>query len=96
MRQKVIITINAPLILKMRDINIKCGIRDGEIVEGNIEEGGCEETFLCLSLTGKTCRFRVPPAVPLLNYISCGILWRIFCQTGIFAGFSLYIKLTIN
>ena len=51
MRQKVIITINAPLILKMRDINIKCGIRDGEIVEGNIEEGGCEETFLCLSLT---------------------------------------------
>jgi hypothetical protein len=24
------------------------------------------------------------------------ILWRIFCQTGIFAGFSLYIKLTIN
>ncbi len=33
------------LILKMRDIIIKCGIRDGEIVEG-IEEGGCEETFL--------------------------------------------------
>ncbi|MFN9898438.1 MAG: hypothetical protein ACK55Z_06515, partial [bacterium] len=27
----------------------------------------------------------------LLNYISYGILWRIFCQTGIFAGFSLYI-----
>ena len=38
----------------------------------------------------------MPPAVALLNYISCGILWRIFCQTGIFAGFSLYIKLTIN
>jgi hypothetical protein len=33
----------------------------------------------------------VPPAVALLNYISSGILWRIFCQTGIFAGFSLYI-----
>jgi hypothetical protein len=82
MRQQVIITINAPLILKMRDINIKCGIRDGEIVEVNIEEGGCEETFLCLSLTGKTCRcrFRVPPAFPLLNYISCGILWRIFAK----------------
>jgi hypothetical protein len=31
----------------------------------------------------------VPPAVALLNYISCGILRRIFCQTGIFAGFSL-------
>jgi hypothetical protein len=33
----------------------------------------------------------VPPAVALLNYTSCGILWRIFCQTGIFAGFSLHI-----
>jgi hypothetical protein len=51
MRQKVIININAPLILKMRDIIIKCGIRDGRIVEGKIAEGGCEETFLCLSLT---------------------------------------------
>jgi hypothetical protein len=29
----------------MRDIIIKCGIRDGEIVEGEVEEGGCEETF---------------------------------------------------
>jgi hypothetical protein len=28
--------------------------------------------------------------VALLNYISCGILRRIFCQTGISAGFSLY------
>jgi hypothetical protein len=33
----------------------------------------------------------VPPAVALLNYISSGILWRIFCQTGIFRGvFSIY------
>ncbi len=31
----------------------------------------------------------MPPAVALLNYISSGKLWRIFCQTGIFAGFSL-------
>ncbi len=31
----------------------------------------------------------MPPAVALLNYISSGIHWRIFCQTGIFAGFSL-------
>ena len=46
--------------------------------------------------TKEKCRFTVPPGVALLNYISCGILWRIFCQTGIFAGFSLYIKLTIN
>jgi hypothetical protein len=51
MLQKDIIIINAPLILKMRDIIIKCGIRGGEIVEGKIEERGCEETFLCLSLT---------------------------------------------
>jgi hypothetical protein len=33
----------------------------------------------------------VPPAVGLPNYISSGILRRIFCQTGIFAGFSLHI-----
>jgi hypothetical protein len=33
----------------------------------------------------------VPPAVALLNYISCGMLWRIFSQTAIFAGFSLNI-----
>jgi hypothetical protein len=33
----------------------------------------------------------VPPAVALLNYISSGKLWRIFCQTGIFAGFSVHI-----
>ncbi len=31
----------------------------------------------------------MPPAVALLNYISSGKLWRIFTQTGIFAGFSL-------
>ena len=36
--------------------------------------------------------FTVPPAVALLNYISSGILWRIFSQTGIFAGFSLRIN----
>jgi hypothetical protein len=33
----------------------------------------------------------MPPAVAPLNYISSGILWPIFCQTGIFAEFSLYI-----
>ncbi len=30
-------------------------------------------------------------AVALLNYISSVLLWRIFSQTGIFAGFSLHI-----
>jgi hypothetical protein len=34
----------------------------------------------------------VPPAVALLNYISSVILWRIFCQTEIFAGFSLFSR----
>jgi hypothetical protein len=33
----------------------------------------------------------VPPAVTLLNYISCGKLWRIFAKLGQFTGFSLYI-----
>ncbi len=33
----------------------------------------------------------MPSAVALLNYISSNKLLRVFCQTGIFAGFSLYI-----
>ncbi len=34
----------------------------------------------------------MPSAVALLNYISSDLLWRIFCQTGIFRGvFSPYI-----
>jgi hypothetical protein len=33
----------------------------------------------------------VPSAFALLNYISSGILWRIFSQTGTFAGFSLHV-----
>ncbi len=67
------------------------GIKDGEIEKGQIEEGGCEETFLCLIQTKETCRFTVPPAVALFNYISSGILWQIFCQIGTFRGvFSTY------
>ncbi len=61
-QQKDIITINAPLILKMRDF------RTFPASMG----------FLCSSLTWKTCRFTVPPAVPLLNYISVGFLSGIF------------------
>ncbi len=64
---------------------------DGEIGKGQIGEGGCEQTFLCLIQTKEKCTFAVPPAVALLNYTSCGLLWRIFCQTGIFAGFSLSV-----
>ena len=59
--------------------------------QGQIGEGGCEKTFHCLIQTKEKCRFTVPPAVALLNYISSGILWRIFCQTGTFRGvFSYY------
>ncbi len=64
--------------------------RGGEIGKVQIREGGCEKTFHCLSLNWEACRFTVLPAVALSNYISSGILWRIFCPTGIFAGFSLY------
>jgi hypothetical protein len=56
-----------------------------------IGEGGWEKTFHCLIQTKEKRRFTVPPAVALLNNISSGILWRIFSQTGIFAGFSLHI-----
>jgi hypothetical protein len=54
------------------------GIKDGEIREGEIDEKGCEETFHCLILTKEKCRLTVPSPVALLNYISNGILWRIF------------------
>ncbi len=67
------------------------GLKMERYGKGQIGEGGCEETFLCLSQTKEKCRFTVPPAVTQLNYISSDILWRIFCQTEIFAGFSLQI-----
>ncbi len=64
--------------------------RGGEIGKRQIVEGGCEETFLCLSLNWEACRFTVPPAVALLNYISSGIFWRIFLPNWNFRGvFSL-------
>ena len=34
-------------------------------------------------------------AVALLNYIRCGILWRIFCQTGTFRGVFSIISLAV-
>ncbi len=65
--------------------------RDGDIREGEIGQKGCEQTFLCLSLTWETWRFTAPPAVALINYISSGKLWRIFSQTGTFCEvFSTY------
>jgi hypothetical protein len=47
--------------------------------------------FIVEAKLEKTCRFIVSSAVALLNYISSGLLWRIFSQNGIFAGFSLHI-----
>jgi hypothetical protein len=52
---------------------------------------GVKRLFFVKSPTLEKCRFKVPPAVALLNYISSSILWRIFSQTGIFAGFSLQL-----
>ncbi len=40
--------------------------------------------------TKEKCRFTVPPAVALLNYISCGILWWIFSKLEFSRGF-LYV-----
>jgi hypothetical protein len=54
------------------------GIKDGKIGKRQIGEGVCEETFQCLIQTKEKCRFTEPPAVALLNYISSGILLRIF------------------
>ena len=41
---------------------------------------GVKRLFFVKSPTLEKCRFTVPPAVALLNYISCGILWRIFAK----------------
>ncbi len=39
----------------------------------------------------------MPPAVALINYISSGILWRIFCQTWTFRGvFSKYYNFDVR
>ncbi len=62
---------------------------DGEIGKGQIGEGGCESLFKTNLIRMNV--FTVPPAVALLNLISRGKLWRIFSQSGIFAGFSLHI-----
>jgi hypothetical protein len=43
-----------------------------------------------LSLLCETFIFTVPPAVALLNYMRSDTLSRIFPQTVIFAGFSIY------
>ena len=52
-----------------------------------LKREGVKRLFCVKSPTLETCRFTVPPAVALLNYISSGILWRIFVKLGYFAGF---------
>ena len=55
------------------------GIRDGEIGMDRWKREGVKRLLFFKSPTWEKCRFTVPPAVALLNYISCGILWWIFC-----------------
>jgi hypothetical protein len=62
-----------------------------------LKREGAKRLFCVKSPTEEKCRFTVPPAVALLNYISSGKLWRIFSQTGIFRGvFSLLFAGTIS
>ena len=57
-----------------------------------LKREGVKRLFCVKSPTQEKCRSTVPPAVALLNYVSCGILWRIFCQTGTFRGvFSFFV-----
>ncbi len=63
--------------------------RDGDIWKGTDPRGRVFRYFSLFSLNWEACRSTVPPAVALMNQISSSILWRIFSQTGIFAGFSL-------
>ncbi len=55
-----------------------------------LKREGVNRLFVVKSPTKEKCRFTVPPTVALLDYISSGILWRIFAKLGYFAGFSLY------
>jgi hypothetical protein len=57
-----------------------------------LKREGVKRLFCVKFPTKEKWRFTVPPAVALLNYISSGLLWRIFLpKLGYFAGFSLYI-----
>ncbi len=68
--------------------------REGEIGKRQIVERGYEWAYLCLIQTKEKCRFTVPPAVALLNYISSGKLWRIFLPNRNFRGvFSTHVSL---
>jgi hypothetical protein len=64
----------------------KGGIRDRKIGDREIEERGCEAIIHGLSLIWEACRYTVPPAVALINYMRSGIHWRIFSQIGTFRG----------
>jgi hypothetical protein len=56
-----------------------------------VKREGVKRLFFVKSPTFEKCRFTVPPAVALLNYISSGTLWRIFLPNwDILRGFFLY------
>ncbi len=71
--------------------------RDGETGKRQIVEGGSEETFHCWSQTWETCRFTVPPAFALLNYISSGIQYfggffpQLEFSRGFLINFAVYL-----
>jgi hypothetical protein len=53
--------------------------REGLKME-RLEREGEKRLFIVKSKTKEKCRFKVPSAVALLNYISSVILWRIFAK----------------
>jgi hypothetical protein len=56
-----------------------------------LKREGVKRLFFVKSPTYKKCRFTVPPAVALLNYIKLWYTLADFCQTGTFRGvFSAY------
>ncbi len=54
--------------------------------------GGYERIILCLRLIWETCRFTVPPAVALMNYMRRQVVYfgRFLAKLGLLTGFSLY------
>ena len=50
-RSAILLVLEIKLTKERRRMVWRGRDRDGEIGKGQIEEGGCEETFHCLSLT---------------------------------------------
>jgi hypothetical protein len=56
-----------------------------------LKREGVKRLFCVKSPTEEKCRFTVPPAVALLNYISSGYFGGFFAKLGHFAGFFLSV-----